>query len=946
MKTFSLRTASPSFALISVLALVSLAALSATAFLASARLERLASRPLADITRLEMASSSALAMAMSILVQAGDAGTYRLQRVVTYWRTNEADDLGYLLVGSPVSPLMMVYLPAFSTASMSNALEPTNLTTHAIDVTGQGNFRTTISNRFASQWTNGLNATNSVNLLLLGNQTSPPVAWIPIRQERRIRPGSAATTNVQVARMAFYVQDLQGLIDAERMGGSNNRTTGTNPAEISLTNLTGTALVTNASNFVSATNRRLYASVGMLRSTGGLATNDLRYVATGLRSWGWVSNNADAFSNRIPPGIQVAAGRGYADAGRVKTDLNALVTNSSAGVTDLTNLFANNLPNFGTRGGAMTTANYLANLAANMVDFADIDTLPTYDTGSMPPAWRGTEAIPWPNEVFTRFNLQSRTNAGANFEFKLGVQQSVEVWNLSSKEVSLPSGSLAISNNLNIQLQCSNWFGNLATVDSANPPILETTTNASITLPPNSYAVLSANPRIFTINVPTNLVPGTNPPTLTINRTQPSPNTNNRYVAFFSNVPVDASRGGRLLGITTNMRVNDFHFICSAVGFGTSQTTNNYNLAGGDPRAQLFVSQPTMAITYNFSTPGGRNQYSGADGGAKIVDPRVNWPDGGHSLGNSGGDVVTSPSSANANNTLPQGLQRQGNINHWVQKSPDSGAFTNLADLGNIFDPIQWGDPNNPFHPRDSAAWMTLSASCTNFSGAGGRNTLRIGRPEHPRFAFTNFGGDTVPNMGMSAVALLDLLQISVGASGPTDPNRLTNAFAGGGKINLNTAPRPVLAALAGGVALTNDPAITGSPNSTNMIQAFTQGVARFRQLYPFYSPAQLSFISTDYGVGAWTNTWTNTAVFATNAGGGLAGVTAWNDAGREEWFSRIYGLSGVDSLNFRCYVVAQLTDASGNPRGAPYRKYYQIYTTPYPQTPAFSAVVVEEGSY
>ena len=70
MNTFSLRPASPSFALISVLALVSLAALSATAFLASARLERLASRPLADVTRLEMASSTGLAMAMSVLVQA------------------------------------------------------------------------------------------------------------------------------------------------------------------------------------------------------------------------------------------------------------------------------------------------------------------------------------------------------------------------------------------------------------------------------------------------------------------------------------------------------------------------------------------------------------------------------------------------------------------------------------------------------------------------------------------------------------------------------------------------------------------------------------------------------------------------------------------------------------------------------------------------------------
>ena len=49
---------SPSFALISVLALVSLAALTATAFLASARLERQATTSIGNSTRLDMALES------------------------------------------------------------------------------------------------------------------------------------------------------------------------------------------------------------------------------------------------------------------------------------------------------------------------------------------------------------------------------------------------------------------------------------------------------------------------------------------------------------------------------------------------------------------------------------------------------------------------------------------------------------------------------------------------------------------------------------------------------------------------------------------------------------------------------------------------------------------------------------------------------------------------
>jgi hypothetical protein len=988
MKTSRLAKINPresSFALISVLALVSLAALSATAFLASARLDRLAGRPLADVARLEMALSSGQSLAISTL-QLARGENY--SRIVTYWRTNETNDLGYLLVGSPdASNPSVIYYPLFSVAQMSNVLNPSTtnvLTTLTTNIARQGEFRMGASN-FIRNLTSGLAATNLTSIQLLGHtatnpRTSPPVAWITLTQNRR-RPGTTNETSEPVVRLAYFVEDLQGLIDVERMGGMTNRGTGTNPMEIALSNATGTLFAANP-GATNSNNRVKYLTPGMVLSVNGLTnSNDaaqLRYFATGLRSWGPYSylsggnlvndsTNTNGFFSRIPYAVQVGPNnRCYSSfIGNLtnylmpiysanpsnptfllhrRLNLNALLqsnsNNPAQAVSLLASALTNQLPEFTNRAGAMDGSVYLSNIAANIVDFVDSNTNPTVDPSAIPPRWRGAEAIPWPNEIFTKFNLQSRNIVGANFEFKLSVQQFIEVWNLSSKEVSMPSGSLAISNNMNIQLQCSNWFGNLATVDPANPPMVETATNASVSLPPNSYAVVSANPRVLTINVPTNLAPSTNP-SLSINRAQPSPNTNNRYVAFFSNVPVDASPGGRILGITTNMRVGDFHFICSAAGFGSSQGGAVYNLAGGDPRAQLFVSQPTMAIDYSASTPGGRNRYSPASGGANIVDPRLNWPDGGHSLGNSGADLVTSPANANANSTMAQGLTRQGNTNHWIQKTADSGSLGQLSELGNIFDPIQWGDPNNPFHPRDSAAWMVLSSSCTNFAGAGGRNTLRIGRPEHPRFAFTNFGGDAVPNMGMSAVALLDLFALN------------NDAEDFGGRINLNTAPAPVLAALAGGVALTNDPvrAPSTAPINATMVGAFTQGVLKFRQIYPFHTSSQMAFISTDYGVGAWTNTWTNTAVFGTNQSSastnGLAGITALNDAGREEWFSKIHRLAAVDSWNYRCYVVAQLLNTNGTPRGAVTRKYYQIYTRPNPnQANNFSTVVTFESSY
>jgi hypothetical protein len=233
---------------------------------------------------------------------------------------------------------------------------------------------------------------------------------------------------------------------------------------------------------------------------------------------------------------------------------------------------------------------------------------------------------------------------------------------------------------------------------------------------------------------------------------------------------------------------------------------------------------------------------------------------------------------------------------------------------------------------------LTTNATITNFSGSCGRNTLRIGRPEHARFAFTNFGGNStpaIPNMGMSAVSFLDLFCINNGTSTGGGP------FSTGGKINLNTAPAPVLRALAGSVTLSKDAAISPAnlKVSAAMAEAFAQGVMRFRARYPFLTPSHLNFIGTDPN---WPNTssWPSNAVFGNtnsiflettapgNASGGSAkiNVNEWSDQAAEEWFSKIWALSSCQSYNFRVYVVAQMVNSNKLPMGPIMRKYYQMY--------------------
>jgi hypothetical protein len=418
-------SSSPSFALISVLALVSLAALTATAFLASARLERQATMPLTQTTMLDMALDSGAVAALRLLEYgAGE----QFNHVVTYWRgtntNNWTNELGYLLIGSHQSsyigsdPLKVKYYFCFSSAALTNLGTNEYINHITADNQAQFNRRINTSLSTAQRGTN-FAAGQSTNIPLLGDTpanrfTSPPVGWVYINQDVRVKPGQTNTTNVPVTRFAFYVQDLSSMIDAERMGGFTNDTPyrestalpanytqGTNPAEISLTNLTGTVLTipTNAANFTSTNNRTKYLSPGMLvLSNGGkLNTNDLRYVTTGLRHW------TNAYE-RIPFGL------GYSNCGTSDRGTSKYNLATSLNVTDIAATITNNLPNFTNRAGGMNGNTYVSNIAANIVDYVDTDGSPTttgtYGTSDYS---QGVDSYPWVNEVATRVTVQSYT---------------------------------------------------------------------------------------------------------------------------------------------------------------------------------------------------------------------------------------------------------------------------------------------------------------------------------------------------------------------------------------------------------------------------------------------------------------------------------------------------------------------------------------------------------
>lgn len=951
MKKILPRHASRSFALISVLALVSLAALTATAFLASARLERAATRSIGSQTQLDMSLQAGAEMAR-FLIDNAFQDNY-VPAIVTCFRSNLTNDLGYLWLGKPtnnatVAPTVLFY-PVFSHAGVTNltldGTAPFSCTN--VSVAHQGVFSSTVSIAMgvltSGYGTLALGPTYvRIPLVSASNATpndqdwSPAVGWITLRAKAH----PTNTSNTPYARVAFFVQDMSGLVDAERMGSATNRSTGTNSEEISLTNVFGTSLINPSTVQNLTNNRRFFLSPGLLRQAAGLNTNDLRYVASGLRS-------SLVWSNLVPYGVAISSGSGYPAAGSSRQALN---TNSAGAITVFTdvpvlaNWIGSNLPAMSTTraggfissagGGATnpaayTTNAYLQTLAASIVDYADTDSTPTTDGTAMStnrtrPTYRGVDSHPFINEYVTRFNLFSTntTNVGSVNGQAIIIQTTdyVELWNPCNRTNSGLLTFAAINRQpFTAGFSSFNFTNPLWATNAAGGQVAEgvSSNSTNITLQPNEFLVIG-----FPTVTNFFFYPNTNL-TLPLNL---SDDINSSYRVAWNSVYYDGALGGLRRQSKTLSAINGPKWSGTCPGFvGENLSSSTFWNMSGDPRASIYQSPPQSAISYDTrSSFGGRNYRNGLTGFPYgEVKPSL-WPDGGQ-------DSPPGNLPSGGVNTLPTSVSPATYTNCPPVRISNAGFFSNVCELGNIFDPMQWFDANGKAsssgYGNDGGQWTNLTTTAVASNAYGGGASLRIGRWEYARFAFTNFGGTgsiPSPAMGVANASLLDIFTLS---NSPVD---------NGGKINLNTAPGPVLAALAGGCRLTNDPALL--PGGTNFsipagmaTNAFALGVQRFRARYPFYSPSQLGFISAS---ASSPTDWPQGAVFGntnsiTNSITGIAtsmGITAWSDRAAEEWFAKIFGLSSTTSFNFRVYVVAQLLDAKGQPTSSFERRLYHIY--------------------
>jgi hypothetical protein len=211
--------------------------------------------------------------------------------------------------------------------------------------------------------------------------------------------------------------------------------------------------------------------------------------------------------------------------------------------------------------------------------------------------------------------------------------------------------------------------------------------------------------------------------------------------------------------------------------------------------------------------------------------------------------------------------------------------------------------PNRP--------WGDVTSSSVSSSDFGGGNTLRIGRPEHPRFDHTS-----VP--GQEASLLLDLFHAGIGCSS-VKAEREGPVTRIEGHVNLNTANRDALRALAVG-ALMMDPKMsirtseihdTTSPMAPPVApfkltpaeinaeaNRIADAIILTRKNKPFTSPSSIAEVLDPDGKPVFGNK----DLLPDNKGS----MVHLSDSAAEEVFARVYESSTVRSRNFRVWVVGQ----------------------------------------
>lgn len=772
-----------------------------------------------------------------------------------------------------------------------------------------------------------------------------------------------------VARYAYWVEDLQGRLDPRFVGndrgehGKHLRDAGTAAVlsgsgpvmgQVPLYPLDPRACETDQGEKV----RRLIRHRDRLRSPESAVAVAWEGRMPERRAGLWQDQTAHAMERSLVVGIHSyqeqarVPYRSGVDAGcmgRPKMNLNRLLAiDRDRAVSEMARWMKQALPEFDTRKGGFPD-DYLRSIAANTMDYADRNDLPTSDSVS----YFGIDSYPFLSEIVLHIHFQKLQQESGRWVLKWRFRLFAELWNMSNRAIS--GGQARVSYEVNLRPTPMGSGGVMRAFD--DPKILLDPRQSEhaleragglflsppveVVLLPDEYRFYEFATVDYTLDCDPQFDASGVPLPEVFDLAEPESQARGMTL-MWNGVPVQ--RVTRILrdpyGLsdfrTDRPRKAAKACIPGLNYGGYGESVNNL----GDPRVASHLRGIALgenAYPENVS-PHRRNirRRNIYDKDPSPLKSRhygrvlpSQWPDGGHDSATGDFLVTTSDAALPTDESkwplsgVPAPLAE--NAPQWIS---NAGCFSSVTELGRIFDPILWqpaypdlpGQPGSgaedtamlmgqPYGPRlptmpgRRRRWPEVSATSVPSEICGGGNTLRIGRPEHGKF----------DRPGMRAGDLLDLFHVGIpGADDARD--REGSVVHIDGRVNLNTAGRDVLRCLAAGTLLrdpglcrvidwqhdtrgplrpTTGPLVLDAPTDEQVADRVADAIIRSR---PFASPSQLAQVRTAEG----------DPVFGNPGMHEDPESIQWSDAAAEEVFARVHDASTVRSRNFRLWVVGQ----------------------------------------
>lgn len=815
------------------------------AFMQSMAVERLTAKSLKNIVQAELAAQAGYEAAV--------------KQIETAIGTNSFFVTGQTNYASGFGPVLLIGRSDLTNSSQLMPLASSTIPITNFATTNWGGQLTNYYSTLAGADTVDVNTRNQLIQRTTDTNYFRAV-WVPLTN-------SFGETN---ARYAYVILDEQARFNPGIHNGRGNTVNATNwfggPSDVVLTNAAARIL------------------------TSQEATN-----AVGLNDYLWTPETlGQAFAARtnyenVKHLLTFATNATYdvlPGTNRPKYNINILATNAAFYQTNFTNsvdvisgLIVTNLPNFSSRdpslrGIVANERRYLNRLAANIVDYIDADSVPSYANGGEP---AGRDLYPLVTAIGQRFRRTAYTSNSTTIENQCFVQ----VWNPYTTGISLTNTPVRFAMTNQMVLR----FG----TGVETPFEFDKTVTTNAVVRPNEFFVIEFPTHTQTWTTP---VPATNSPyighytgaTLTANSADSEDATTwPTFQLFVGGNLVDMMRrppvvgpgstssglsmsGGKLFDDANN-RYNCY--------FIPTQSSSPTWRSVGDPRANFLSTYDWVFVGDGSYGSGTRWKGRQATTAARYQEFVANWVNRDYvrlnpSMGTAPGNVNTTPSSvASTYNTNTDAAAAIAVLKN--------APMTTIGELGNIFDPIQAAD--------DLSAPSGGSPS-SPYVAAGGR-TLRIGQPE-----FTVSGANNWNTNGRRAIELLDLFTVN-----------WTNAASGGwpvgvGKINPNTASPEVLMALLSGIRLQSDTGVS-SAGLTNLGTIATNIVNN----RPYNKLSDLYKTVTNFSTAA-----NYTPAFSSLTGGGTTNLAAL-DRMREEGFAKLVQNLAVQSRTYRVIVIGETLD-------------------------------------